>query len=476
MSTLTNILDRSTDLPPEKREWLHLLTGDWQILADIAFADLVLYVCVDDMPLAAAQTRPATAATLYDNDVVGETNAEFSEDIHAAAASREVLSTDGQDINYTFVPVNCAGEIIAVLMVASALVPDRVPGQAQENYEDIRDHLIKMITTGDFPLWGAPTGYKHGTPRVSDGLIHLDNDGRVSYASPNAVSHFRRLGVETSLAGNVLVELVTNQIRNQVFVDESLPVVLLGRAAWLVELEANGVIISLRAVPLSDNGRRAGALILCRDISELRRQERELITKDTTIREIHHRVKNNLQTVSALLRLQARRATSEETRASLAAAQRRVSAIAVVHDCLSQNLEEIVDFDEVFVPVMRMVRDVSITDSQVVTEFQGTFGEVSAEQATALGVVMNEIIANAVEHGLQGGGHLTISAQRNGTELNIDVIDDGVGIPGSPAGLGTQIVRTMVAGELNGTIVWNPRPEGGTIVELRLRMNVNGRA
>lgn len=475
MSTLTNILERSTNLTPEKREWLHLLTGDWQILADIAFADLVLYVCVDDMPLAAAQTRPATAATLYDNDVVGETNAEFSEDIHAAATSREVLCVGGQDVNHTFVPVNCGGEIIAVLMMARALVPDRVPGHAQENYDDIQNRLMNMIADGDFPFLGAPTGYKHGTPRVSDGLIHLDNDGRVHYASPNAVSHFRRLGVDTPLMGGILVELVTDRIRDQVFVDESLPVVLLGRAAWLVELEANGVTISLRAVPLTEKGHRAGALILCRDISELRRQERELITKDTTIREIHHRVKNNLQTVSALLRLQGRRATSDETRASLAAAQRRVSAIAVVHDCLSQNLDEIVDFDEVFIPVMRMVRDVSITDAQVITEFKGTFGEVSAEQATALGVVMNEIISNAVEHGLLGGGHLTITAQRNGTELNIDVSDDGVGMSGSPSGLGTQIVSTMVAGELNGTISWDARPEGGTQVSLRLRMNTSGR-
>ena len=103
----------------------------------------------------------------------------------------------------------------------------------------------------------------------------------------------------------------------------------------------------MRAIPLIEGGQRTGAILLLRDVSELRRRERDLMTKDATIREIHHRVKNNLQTVAALLRMQARRLPDGEARAALDEAVRRVGTIAIVHETLSQGFDETVDFDEV---------------------------------------------------------------------------------------------------------------------------------
>src|SRR5262249_19051112 len=85
-----------------------------------------------------------------------------------------------------------------------------------------------------------------------------------------------------------------------------------GRAQLETEVEANGSVVQMRTIPLVVDGASAGALILLRDVTELRNRERELLTKDATIREIHHRVKNNLQTVAALLRLQARRTSVPE--------------------------------------------------------------------------------------------------------------------------------------------------------------------
>ena len=112
-------------------------------------------------------------------------------------------------------------------------------------------------------------------------------------------------------------------------------------------------------MPLRPAGERTGGLILLRDVTELRRRDRELVTKDATIREIHHRVKNNLQTVAALLRLQARRIGVPEGRIALEEAVRRVGAIAVVHETLSQSLRRpTVDFDEVTDQLTRLVSDV----------------------------------------------------------------------------------------------------------------------
>jgi two-component sensor histidine kinase len=234
------------------------------------------------------------------------------------------------------------------------------------------------------------------------------------------------------------------------------------------------VSLSLRSVPLLKNKQRTGAVLLCRDVSELRRRERELITKDATIREIHHRVKNNLQTVAALLRLQARRVASPEARSALNEAMRRVATIALVHEMLSQTIEEVVDFDEVFGRSLRLAADVASAGASVRTLRDGSFGQVRADDATALALVLTELVTNAVEHGLRAqGGTVTINAQREGQELVARVIDDGVGMSSpheTSTGLGTQIVRTLVRGELNGTIDWSDAAGGGTEVVLHARL------
>lgn len=473
VSTLSRILSRDSHLNARQREWLHHLIGEWQIIADVTFSDLALYIRTESGAMTAAQARPATAATVHQFDFVGELmSAEEGALIRQAARSGQLLYAHDDDVDVRLVPVRFEGDVIAVLGVITAKFVDRVPMVLLANYETIAEALVNMVMTGEFPFDGSPSGYRHGTPRVTDGLIHVDTEGVVIYASPNANSNLRRLGVEKPLQGALLAQEVI-ELDGVTPVDEALPLVLMGRAAWMTEIERNDVVISFRAVPLLEHGERHGALVLCRDITELRRQERVLMSKDSTIREINHRVKNNLQTVSALLRMQSRRAGEGMTRAALETAQRRVATIAVVHEKLSQTIDEVVDFDQVFVPVMRMVRDVSVTEEPVVTTFEGTFGRVRAEEATALGVVMNEIISNAIEHGLPKGGRLDIRANRDGNHLHIEVADDGEGMGDHhPSGLGTQIVRTMVVSELKGKIGWCPREGGGTVVVLDL--NIRG--
>jgi two-component sensor histidine kinase len=245
----------------------------------------------------------------------------------------------------------------------------------------------------------------------------------------------------------------------------------MGRAPWRTDIEARGVALSLRAVPLTEHGQRLGAVLLCRDVSELRRRERELITKDATIREIHHRVKNNLQTVAALLRLQSRRMSNQEAKDALGEAMRRVATIALVHETLSQTLDEAVPFDDLVGRSLRLTADVASAGGHVRTVVQGEFGLVPAEDATALALVLTELVTNAVEHGLAGdvGGTVEITAVREGDALGITVADDGVGLPekaGAGTGLGTQIVSTLVTNELRGSIRWGARDGGGTEVVL----------
>jgi two-component sensor histidine kinase len=301
-------------------------------------------------------------------------------------------------------------------------------------------------------------------------------DGTVTFASPNALSAFNRIGFAEELEGESLADVTTHLLSGTgtVTVDESLPLVVTGRAPWRTDIEDKGVTVSLRAIPLRSRGERVGAIVLCRDVSELRHQEQELITKDATIREIHHRVKNNLQTVASLLRIQARRTHSEDAHDALTQAMRRVAAIAVVHDTLSEGLNQNVDFDEVFERVLLLIAEVASSHNTTVRpKSSGSFGVLPSEYATPLALALTELVTNAVEHGLNGrDGDVEITADRTDELLSVQVRDNGVGLPEGKvgSGLGTQIVRTLIQGELGGTIDWHTLMGSGTEVTIAIPM------
>jgi two-component sensor histidine kinase len=313
---------------------------------------------------------------------------------------------------------------------------------------------------------------------VGDGVIRLDVDGEVTYASPNALSAIHRLGHVGDVIGELLAKVIADLLRDESPVDESLAVVVTGRAPWRTEVSSRGASVSMRAIPLTEGGQRVGALLLLRDVSELRRRERELMTKDATIREIHHRVKNNLQTVAALLRLQARRLPEGEGRTALEEAVRRVGVIALVHDTLSQGFDERVDFDEIANRGLNAVVEVARGEHPVHAHIVGEFGMLRAEDATALAMVLSELIQNAAEHGLaEAGGAIEVAVQRRGEDghelLEVTITDDGAGLPDdfSPgrSGLGTQIVQSLVQ-DLRGRITWEAAKPRGTRVRFLARL------
>jgi two-component sensor histidine kinase len=194
------------------------------------------------------------------------------------------------------------------------------------------------------------------------------------------------------------------------------------------------------------------------------------VTKDATIREIHHRVKNNLQTVAALLRLQARRIDSESARSALEEAVRRVGSIAIVHETLSQAVEEQVDFDEVADRLGRMVTEVSAVGDRVRVRRDGRFGVLPSEVATALAMVLTEVLQNAVEHGyaegpVGGSGEIVVTVRRLVGRLHVSIEDDGQGLPEGfdldrSTNLGLSIVRTLVESELGGQLEVGSAPGG----------------
>ena len=372
-----------------------------------------------------------------------------------------------------------SGRVVAVVAQHTDPSVDRARSPLEETYVAVADRLAGMVAEGTFPSPGevhAP----EDSPRVGDGLLLLDGEGGVTYASPNALSAYRRLGLAADLVGTSLAQTSRFLSPRRGPVDEDPTAILSGRTAGSVEIEAKGAVVALRTLPLLADGQRTGTLVLLRDVSDLRRRERELVTKDATIREIHHRVKNNLQTVAALLRLQARRLDAPDAVAALAEAERRVGSIALVHEMLSTSPDPDVPFDEIADRLLGMLTEFMAPEAtsgegpgRIVVRRVGSFGELDAELATPLALVLNELAQNAVEHGLAGrGGTLEVRPERLEGELVVAVEDDGVGLPAdfdgaASARLGLQIARTLVA-DLGGQVELGPREGGGTRAVVRL--------
>ena len=251
------------------------------------------------------------------------------------------------------------------------------------------------------------------------------------------------------------------------------------------------VIVLVHCIPLLSHGVVTGAMILLRDVTDVRRLDRLLLSKDAAIREVHHRVKNNLQTISSLLSLQARRVGDRAARVALHEAERRVRSIALVHEILSRDPSDQVPFAEIVSSLVQMAEDSVVSSQPIVISVHGDLGEVAADVATPLAVTVAELLQNAVEHafdpenagvqdgvvGLEGAGggvgdapvgHVDLTMSSDESELRVEVRDDGLGLPEGfdiekTSSLGLSIVRDLVVSQLEGTISMQPvsAAEGG---------------
>ncbi|HEX4190212.1 MAG TPA: histidine kinase N-terminal domain-containing protein [Marmoricola sp.] len=493
MPSLPELARAHTDLTEDDMAWLALLQADWQIIADLSFADLVLWLpdSAREGYWAAGQMRPTTGPTALVDDVVGTYVPRGRRRLLDSALDQGRIARDGDPewrddvpVRVEAIPVRRGERIIALVARNTNLHGVRTPSRLELSYLQTASELTQMIANGTFPYPGQRSDHAD-TPRVGDGFIRLDAAGRVAYASPNALSVYRKLGLSTDLTDQNLAEVTRALVPPSLRPDEETISAVLGtRAPRETEIGNRGATVIMRAIPLRPEGALTGGVVLVRDVTDLRTRDRELVTKDATIREIHHRVKNNLQTVAALLRLQARRIESVSGREALEEAVRRVGAIAVVHETLSQSFEEAVEFDAVADQLISLVAEVGGHAGSVRLRRSGSFGTIGSDAATPLAMVLTEILQNAMEHGFPDGrsGSVDVEVYRpTGSSsfeptgpvdrsITVRVVDDGVGLPDGfdpavGASLGLSIVQTLVS-ELRGSLTMGAREDGpGTVVE-----------
>jgi two-component system, sensor histidine kinase PdtaS len=479
VASLAELARIHTDLDGPRIAHLQRLAAAWGLLADFSFADLLLYAPARGSEgrefVVLAQIRPTTAQTVYRSDWVGSVlPAEERDIVSRCWTSGDLLEGEveveplRERVRVLGIPVRFDGSSVAILTKESTPTIGRQTGELERHYVDVFHRFARMIAHGDFPFRNEDAS-TDALPRVGDGVLVLDAQRRVEYSSPNGVSALHRIGVHANAEGMRLGELGLDETPIRLAFAGSLPVTR--------ELERGPeVTVVLRCIPLVADDAVTGAVVLLRDISELRRRDRLLLSKDATIREIHHRVKNNLQTISSLLRLQGRRLASPEAKAAIEESVRRVRSIALVQEILSREAGEDVPFLAIVHDLTRMAEEAFADPERPIRcKVDGDPGPVPATVATPLAVVLNELLQNAADHAFPaggGGGTIVLSLRREGPELVVEVHDDGEGLPEGfdvevSGGLGLSIVRTLVTSELAGTIAMEPAPDGpGTVVRI----------
>ncbi len=423
------------------------------------------------------QMRPSNRSTLVEQDLVGRAVPERLRHLaeRARLAGTKVAGTAvapeaGEALDVECVPVRLRRRVVAVLLRLS-----RTGGPYslyEETNLEVFERLAAMVAESEFPFPGEDVATEE-TPRVADGFVVVAADGRIEFASPNAMNAMHRMGVFTDPEGHTFDELGVEGAAVAWALATGRPVV--------EEVERRpDVIVLVQCIPLLEGGQVTGAMILLRDVTDVRRLDRLLLSKDAAIREVHHRVKNNLQTISSLLNLQARRVEAGVGRRALREAERRVRSIAVVHEILSREPADQVPFDEIVAPLVKMAEDSVVSSCPVEITVSGDLGAVPADVATPLAVTLAELLQNAVQHAFEAEhegagcpaegtrGQVDVTLRQFDGELLVEVRDNGRGLPegfdlAGHRSLGLSIVRDLVQGQLGGriTLASVPKEEGG---------------
>jgi two-component system, sensor histidine kinase PdtaS len=474
-----------TDLNDEELDHVQRLISAWGIMSDLSFADLLLFAPVrgseGEKFVVLGQARPTTSQTFHLDVLVGWVVDQYERPMVAecwksntVVEANDAVLGRGDRARVQCIPVRKNGKTLAVLSSESAVGVSRRQGQLERVYINTFGHLANMVQQGQFPFFDD-IAYK-SSPRIGDGSLILDAERRITFASPNAMNALHRMGFLSNVLGSRLEEIgLPPPVVRQVF-DSHRPVI--------EEMEPRlNVSLSVTGVPLLDGDEIQGALVLVRDVTDLRRLDRLLVSKDATIREIHHRVKNNLQTISSLLELQSRRVEHGPARTALEEAHRRVRSIALVHEILSRDANEQVSFKEIVEPLVRVAAQTAlVSDHRVEFDLVGDAGDLEASTATPLAVVLAEILANAVEHAFPEGQtqdgeppKVTMILEDDDKYLHLQVRDNGMGLPEdfsikNTRSLGLSITRSLVESQLQGQIdMFN---EDGAVVDLRIPFKV----
>lgn len=300
---------------------------------------------------------------------------------------------------------------------------------------------------------------------VQDGIIIIAGDGEILYSNEMAERIFQLLGKGANLKGRSVYDTQLNMtIAKRV---------LENHQSLAEEMQYGNFILFQRLIPLLKSGKISRVILIVSEQTMLREKEKEILVKNSVIKEIHHRVKNNLQTIASLLRMQLRRVNSDEAKYALQESLNRILSMALIHEILSHHDDEIIEVTDVSRQLLTLlVQSLPASGQRIQASFAGTPLHLPSEKATSLAMVINEVITNAIRHGFAGRqeGQLDVELVVKNQVCTLTIKDNGVGIKkisDSERHLGLKIINVLVEKDLQGGVVYTLIKTGGTAVNIQ---------
>lgn len=460
-------------LSDEDRQILERIEADLPILADITGADMLIYCGTGEGRAApVAQAGPHSVPPIYDEPMLGQeivapekTAVLETLETGSPAKGTPGVRTEAAPVLQEVHPVYGAeGQVIAALSVEKTMIEHERHRHRPIRFRRSLERLQSMVLEGELE------GLEELSPfGEQDGILLIDHHLRIRYASDIATNLYRRLRYMETLEKKELSSLNTGDapfvqraLREKRCLEEEARVAdrVWIRKAVPIFAQSDSVPLSRRLLRLPKTPQRSvtGVLLLIHDATEARREEKEARIRAAMIQEIHHRVKNNLQTIASLLRLQARRADSQDIRQVLLDSVSRILSVAAVHEFLSEHESRVINIKDVSKRILDQMREGVISrDGRITFKLLGPNVYLPTQQATACALIINELLQNALQHGLAPSeqGQVSVELQDGADAVTLRIANSGAGLPEGfelerDRHLGLTIVETLVQDDLRG--------------------------
>lgn len=425
-------------------------------ISNLVRADIFIDCLIrnSDTAIAIAQAKPANQVSLYRTSTVGELVFRQNEpavlrtlEIGVGTADLKAITQENIVVKQNTVPIkNNLDEIIGVLIMEKDITEDVSKNRNMEILSETTEQLTEALmnlknhdlpSTIDFNL-------------INDAIVIFNQYGNSVYANHNAENLYRKLGYKDKIIGMKFENLVLNKV--------SFYEILKHSKSTLYETEVSHFSLQVKYAVTKSSSNIYGVVMLVKDITDIKEKEKQLILKAVAIREIHHRVKNNLQTIASILRLQSRRINNKEAKKAFDESIGRILSIAATHEVLSQNGIDDVDIKA----ILSKIRDNALKNlfqcsKKINIKLLGDSFRVNSDKATSIAIVINELLENPIKHAFidNDEGVIEITIKKGIMYSNISVIDNGNGFDTSQIkdnSLGLNIVKSIIKDKLKGDI------------------------
>lgn len=386
---------------------------------------------------------------MYKHSVVGELA--FRKNEPAALRTLEIgmptrdlkaLTQENKNVRQNVVPIhNENREVIGVLIMEQDITRDISETHKMEVLTETTEQLTETLL--NFKDSGHSLTY-----HVNDAIIIFNKKGIATYANPVAIELYEKLGYKDNITGMDF---------NNLSLDENSIIEVINEPNLInSEINVGKLVLQVKHALLQSENKIIGITMLIKDITEVREKEKELILKSVAMREIHHRVKNNLQTIASLLSLQSRRVKDKTAKKAFNDSINRMLSIAVTHEILAQNGIDEIDLKTIIEKIKNSTLKFGIPYMKKINvSIKGDSITISSDKATSIALVVNELLQNSLSHAFKDKieGDIEISVQKGILYSSISIIDNGGGFDiavTKKESLGLDIVKSIVKDKLQG--------------------------